>query len=442
MKGLTVNVTVENLAPCKKLLRVEVEAAAVDAVFAAVTADFQKSAQLPGFRPGKAPKSAVERAYGPRIEEEVKRKLMNEHYQKAVNEQKLNPVVYPDIEEIQFGRGQSLQFAATIETAPDFELPDYKGLPVKREKAEITDADVVKALDVLREQRAEYKDIERAVSEGDFVVVNYTGTCDGKPLTDLAPTARGITQQTGFWLRVEKDHFIPGFTPQLVGAKKGDTREVKVTFPTDFVSAPLQGKDGVYNVEVVEVKEKVLPELTEELAKGFGAESLEKLHEGVRTDLQNDRAFRAERGTRDQLVRELLGRVTFELPETVVQTETRSVVYNIVAENQQRGVPREILEKQKDEIYQSAASTAKERVKLTFLTRRIAEKESLKVTQEEITRRVLVLAQQYQMEPAKFIKELQKRDGFGEIHEQLLVAKVVDFLLKEAKVEEVSPAAI
>ncbi len=436
------NVTVENLAPCKKLLRVEVEASAVDAVFAAVTADFQKQAQLPGFRPGKAPRAAVERAYGARIDEEVKRKLMNEHYQKAVNDQKLSPVVYPDIEEIQFGRGQSLQFAATIETAPEFELPDYKGMPVKREKVDLTEADVTKALDVLREQRADYKDIDRAVAEGDFVVVNYTGTCDGKPLTDLAPTARGITQQTDFWLRIEKDHFIPGFTPQLVGAKKGDTREVKVTFPTDFVSAPLQGKDAVYRVEIVQLKEKVLPELTDELAKGFGAESLEKLHEGVKADLQNDRVFRAERATRDQLVRELLGRVTFELPETLVQSETRSVVYNVVAENQQRGVPRELLEKQKDEIYQSAASTAKERVKLGFLARRIAEKETLKVTQDEITRRVLVLAQQYQMEPAKFIKELQKRDGFGEIHEQLLIAKVVDFLLKEAKVEEVSPAAI
>ncbi len=436
------NVTVENLAPCKKLLRVEVEAAAVDAVFASVTSDFQKQAQLPGFRPGKAPKSAVERAYGPRIEEEVKRKLINEHYQKAVADQKLSPVVYPDIEEIQFGRGQSLQFAATLETAPEFELPEYKCLPVKREKVTITDADVVKALDVLREQRAEYKDIERELREGDYAVVNYAATCDGKPLTDLAPTARGLTKQDGYWLRIEKDHFIPGFTPQLIGAKKGETREVKVTFPTDFVSAPLQGKEGVYSVEIVQLKEKVLPELTEELAKGFGAESLEKLREGVQIDLQNDRAFRAERATRDQVVRELLARVTFELPETVVQTETRSVVYNIVAENQQRGVPREILEKQKDEIYQSAATTAKERVKLNFLARRLAEKESLKVTQEEITRRVLVLAQQYQMEPGKFIKELQKRDGFGEIHEQLLIAKVVDFLLKEATVEEVSPAAI
>lgn len=435
------NVTVENLAPCRKLLRVEVEATAVDAAFAAVAADFRKHAQIPGFRPGKAPIAAVERAYGPRIEEEVKRALINEHYQKAVTEQKINPVVYPDVEEIQFGRGQSLQFAATIETAPEFELPDYKALPVKRETAAVTEEDVAKAFDVLCEQRADYKDVEAAVEDGLFVVVNYTGTCDGRPLTELAPTARGITEKSGFWLRIEKDHFIPGFTTQLIGAKKGETREVKVTFPADFISAPLQGKEGIYRVEIVQVKEKVLPELTEELAKSFGAESLEKLREGVKTDLQNDRQFRTERATRDQIVRELLGRVAFELPDTLVQTETRNVVYNIVAENQQRGVPRELLEKQKDEIYSSASTTAKDRVKLAFLARRIAEKESLKVTQEEITRRVLVLAQQYQMEPGKFIKELQKREGFGEIHEQLLIAKVVDFLLKEAKVEEAAPAS-
>ena len=125
------NVTVENLAPCKKLVRVELDAAAVDAAFAATEKDFQKQAHLPGFRPGKAPIPMVVRKYEPDIKDEVKRKLIGDSYREALEEKKLDVLGYPDIEEIQFGRGQALQFAATIETPPEFQLPEYKGLPAQ-----------------------------------------------------------------------------------------------------------------------------------------------------------------------------------------------------------------------------------------------------------------------------------------------------------------------
>jgi len=128
-----VNITVENLAPCKKLVRVEVEAQKVDETLDKVAKDFQREANLPGFRPGKAPRDMVLRKYGKDIEDEAKRKLISEAYKSALEEQKLDVLGYPDIEEIQFSRGQPLQFAATIETSPDFELPEYKGIPVKRD---------------------------------------------------------------------------------------------------------------------------------------------------------------------------------------------------------------------------------------------------------------------------------------------------------------------
>src|ERR1700742_84589 len=124
-----VNASVENLAPCKRLVRVELDATAVDAAFDAITKDFQKQAALPGFRPGKAPRDMVVKKYAAEIKDEAKRKLIGENYRKALEEQKLQVLGYPDIEEIQFDRGQNLIFAATVETAPDFQLPEYKGLP-------------------------------------------------------------------------------------------------------------------------------------------------------------------------------------------------------------------------------------------------------------------------------------------------------------------------
>ena len=200
------NVTVENLAPCKKLVRFEVDAQAVDEAYASVTKDFVKQAKMSGFRPGKAPEAMVAKQYAKDIDEEVKRKLTGDAYRKGIKEQNLNVVGYPDIEEIQFGRGQTLQFAATVEINPEFELPDYRAIPAKREPAVVTDEDVAKAIDALRGQAADFKKVERAVQDGDYVVINYTGTSDGKPLTEIAPTARGLTEQKGFWVEAGLVH--------------------------------------------------------------------------------------------------------------------------------------------------------------------------------------------------------------------------------------------
>ena len=435
------NVTVETLGPCKKLLRVELDLAAVDAAFASVTKDYQRQAQLPGFRVGKAPRDMIIKSFGARIDEEVKRKLISEAYPKALEQEKIRAAVQPDIEEIQFGRGQTLQFAATVETQPEFELPEYKGLPVKRETVVITDADVDKALNVLREQRTDYKDVARPVAAGDIAVVNYTGTCDGKPITDTAPTARGLTEQKAFWLRCEAGQFIPGFTEQLHGMNAGEKRTVNVDFPPDFVSAELVGKHGVYAVELVQVKERLLPEVTDEFAKGFGAESLEKLRAGIHADLGADRNTKASRAVRDQLIQSLLSKVSFDLPESIVLQETRGIVYNVVQENQQRGIPKEAIEQQKDVIFANANASAKDRVKAMFLLNRIAEKEGVKVEQQEILERVNAMAQQYQMPIQKLIKQLEERGGFGEIHEQILVGKVLDFLQLQANVEDVPASA-
>ena len=433
------NISVENLAPCKKLLRVDVEAKAVDEAFADVTKNFQKQAALPGFRPGKAPKELVAKKYEADIKDEVKRKLIGDHYRKVVEEKKLHVIGYPDIEEIQFGRGQNLQFAATIETAPEFPLPDYKGLPVKRENKTVIDEDVERALKLLSQQHVKFETVARELRMDDIAVVNYTGNCDGKPITETAPTAKGLTEKKNFWLDIEPEAFIAGFARQMVGAKAGDKRTVNVDFPADFVTKELAGKKGTFEVEILEVKEKVLPPMDDELAKKYGAENLEKLRAGVRTDLENELKYSQAKAIRAQIVRALLDRVQFDLPETPVAQATRNVVYDIVRENSQRGVSRELIEKQKDEIYSAAAANAKERVKLAFIIQRIAEQEKISVSQEDVLQRANALAAAYQIPLEKFIKDLQKRNGINELYDQIAHEKVLDFLETNAKIEEAAP---
>ena len=400
-----------------------------------------RTAKFAGFRPGKAPRDMVVRKYEKDIADEVKRKLISESYREAVKEQKLD-VVASDIEEIQFSRGQPLQFAATVETAPEFSLPEYKGLPVKREARTVTNDDMERALTVLREQQVSFNTVDRPAQAGDIAVVNYTGTIDGKPLTDIAPTAAGLTEKTGFWVEMQSGAFIPGFSDQLLGAKAGEKRTVNVDFPADFVTPQLAGRKGVYEVEVVEVKEKALPALDDAFAKSYGAESVEKLREGVGQDLENELRHTQDKSTQGQIVRGLLDRVNFELPESAVAQETKNVVYNLVRENQKRGLSRESIEKHKDEIYSVATRNAKERVKLAFLVQKIAEKEQIEVSREEMSHRIAQLAAVYQIPAEKFVKELQKRNGFSEVYEQLLIEKTIAFLTQNAVIEEVPPGSL
>jgi len=435
-----VNVSVENLAPCKKLLRVELDAKSVDEIFDAVASDIQKQASLPGFRPGKAPRAMVVKKYAAEIKDEAKRKLIGENYQKAIKDQKLNVVGYPDIEEVQMERGQNVIFTATVETAPDFQLPEYKGLPAKIEAKTVTDADLVRALDMLRGQDAKFENVTRELANGDMAVVSYTGTCEGKPLTELAPTAKGLTGQKNFWVEMKPGSFILGFSEQLLGAKAGDKRTVNVDFPADFVTKELQGKKGVYEVEIVEVKEKVLPALDDALAKKFGAEDLEKLKVGVRADLENELKYSRAKAIRQQVVQSLLEKLNFDLPETAVAQETRNVVHDLVRQNMQRGIGRELIESQKDEIYTAAAGNAKERVRLAFIVQRIAEQEKLSATQDDVLKRAQQLAMMYQTPLDQFIKDLQKRNGVNELYEQVIHEKVMDLLEKNASVTETAPA--
>jgi trigger factor len=299
----------------------------------------------------------------------------------------------------------------------------------------VTDEDVERAIKMLAQQHVKFETVQRELRMGDIAVVNYTGTCDGKPITDTAPTARGLTEKKSFWLDIEPNAFIEGFAAQMTGAKAGEKRTVTVDFPADFVTKELQTKKGVFEVEILEVKEKILPPIDDELAKKYGAENLEKLRAGVRQDLENELKHSQSRAIRGQIVRSLLERAQFELPETPVANVTRDVVYDIVRENTRRGISREIIEKQKDEIYSNAAANAKERVRVSFLVQRIADNEKITVSQEDALSQARMIAATHQIPLDQLLKDLQKRDSVRELFDQALHEKVLAFLESNAKIE-------
>ena len=434
---MEVNIT--DLSPCKKQLRIEIDAETVNAKFDAVAKDFRRHAHLPGFRQGKAPLANVMRSYGDKIGEEAKRTLMSDSYAKALKENELRPVIMPEVEELQFGHGKPFQYLATLEVAPAFEMPEYIGIEVEKERRSVNDADIAKALDTLREQRVSYADMDRPAVEEDFIVVNFTGTIDDKPITDLIKVARGLTEQKNFWLHKTQNPLIPGTVEALIGSSKGDKKTVTVTIPDDFVYEEIVGKEAKYEIEIVQVKEKSLPELDDKFAKGFGAENMDKLREGVESDLKNELEYSKKKSIRNQCVDKLLGAVNCDLPETIVNEATRAAVHNIVQQNHQRGVGKEIIEENKDKIYANAKTDAEVRVKANYILSKIAEKEGIKVTDQELSRQVAALAAQQKVKPQKLAQQLKDNGTLYQVQEEIMNAKVIDLLEEKAKVTEIDP---
>lgn len=432
-------VTITDLSPCKKQLRIEIDAETVNAKFDAVAKDFRRHAHLPGFRQGKAPLANVMRSYGDKIGEEAKRTLMSDSYAKALKENELRPVIMPEVEELQFGHGKPFQYLATLEVTPAFEMPEYIGIEVEKERRSVNDADIAKALDTLREQRVSYADMDRPAVEDDFIVVNFTGTIDDKPITDLIKVARGLTEQKNFWLHKTQNPLIPGTVEALIGSSKGDKKTVTVTIPDDFVYEEIVGKEAKYEIEIVQVKEKSLPELDDKFAKGFGAESMDKLREGVESDLKNELEYSKKKSIRNQCVDKLLSAVNCDLPETIVNEATRAAVHNIVQQNHQRGVGKEIIEENKDKIYANAKTDAEVRVKANYILSKIAEKEGIKVTDQELSRQVAAMAAQQKIKPQKLAQQLKDNGTIYQVQEEIMNAKVIDLLEEKAKVTEIDP---
>ena len=434
-------ITLENIAPCRKKLRIEVEAERVAGARAEILQEFRKAAQVPGFRPGKAPEPIVEAQYSRQIEEELRKRLIPETYRQAIAEQKVRAVGFPQIESVEWERGKPMVYAALVDTAPEFPVPEYKGIPLKKTQAILTDEEVTHMLESLRDQHADFVAVEgRGLRTGDFAVVNYTGVADGKPISELVPDVKTLGENKEFWLLIQSDAFLPGFCDQLLGTPVGERRQVLVDFPADFPQKPLAGRKATYFVEVTAIKEKKLPELNEEFAKKVGAENLDKLREDLRKHMQAERDRQVDADLRNQIIGFLLGKAEFELPESLVTQETRSIIYDVVREQTMQGATKEQLEEKKDEIYGFATRNAKDRLRSSFILDAIAEAEQIKVEPAEVEARLAELAKRARVTVEKLKAELAEREAESEIEEQVRVRKTLDLLLAHAKIESVLPA--
>ncbi len=380
----------------------------------------------------------IERKFRKDIQDEVTKKLVSKSYHEAVAEKQLRVVSLTNLEDVEFGDDRSMRFRATVVTAPEFELPEYKGIAVELPSAEVTDADVDKALEGLREQSADFTDVpERALALEDFAVIDFDGSIDGMPISEIVPNAsKNLHGGKKFWLRVAGDNFLPRFVDQIVGMNIGETRSVQVEFPAEFPVPELAGKKADYAVTLNEIKQKVLPELNDEFAaKLMPGKTLHDLRHTLEHNLEHEKEHEIERAKEQQVVRFLHEHVSFDLPPALLKNETRRALNELVHRNRERGVPDEMLKDKEKELIEGAGSLAAHRLKTNFILHRIAERENIKITRDDIDERIREQAAQYNVPVDKMRKELEQNDRIDGLAEELLLGKTLDFLKSTATVQ-------
>ena len=294
----TMKVEVEKQPGSVSKLQIELPADEVAKEWDAIANSFARFAKIPGYRPGKAPRAVIDKRFRKEIQDELTKKLVSKSYHEAVEQEQLRVASLTNIEDIEFGEDKSMRFRATVVTAPEFELPDYKNIPVQLPDTKISEAEVEAAIERLRDQSADFVDVpERALQMGDFAVLDFEGSIENKPISEIAPQAsKNLHGGKKFWLHLAPENFLPKFCEQLIGLKPGETRLVIVNFPNDFPVKELAGKKADYAVTLREIKEKVLPPIDDALAaKLVPGKTLAALREMIEHDLEHAKEHDSER---------------------------------------------------------------------------------------------------------------------------------------------------
>ena len=434
---------IKELPSCKRAIYVKLAPDVVSESRDKVSGNIAKHATVPGYRPGKAPKAMVIKRYKKAIDDEVQRKLVGETIEEIVKGEKLRILAYGDVEDIEFLPDGSFSYKIIAIIRPEFDLPEYKGLAIKQMPDEVDEADVDNSIDRLRERLAEFKESGEGaeLALGSYAVLQYKGTIEGEPVSEkLGQTRLSYWDSNDqFWIEIgskyEKD-FFPGLSEHVTGMKKGEAREVSITYPEDFQEEGLRGVTVDYALTLKEITSRVLPEVDDALAAKILGEgkTLEDLKTQIREDVGSNKKNQNVRLARTQAARALSSLVEFDVPEHQVANETKRIAEQMVQQQLRSGVSEEILEEHQGALVAAASGMAASNVKERYLLVRIAEKEGLQVSHDEVLGYLAEIAPQTGLSLEQLHKRVHSNGAETRIEEDLLIGKALDFLIANASV--------
>lgn len=410
-------------ADCKRSLQIEIPLTEVEKAKERVTASLRQRVRLPGFRPGKAPLSMIQSRFESDIRSEVLDLLLPQAFREKVEHDELKVVGQPNISDLKFEPGQPIRFTADFEVAPEFEMSEYRGLAVRYEEPVVSDEEVSKRLDLTRESKADYANLDpRPIEDKDYVLVH---------LQSLSGLAEKIDQDVQ--IQVGGDDTLAGFNEALLGATPGDTKQVDITYPADYGQEKLAGKTVKFELTPKFIRKKELPALDDEFARDLGDyQTLDELREAIKKSLFQEKQHAAQQQAKEELIDRLVEANQFPIPETYVDRQIENQVRAQLAAIAGRGIDPTTIKLDWAKVKDSQRDKAVRNVRASLLLEKISEREGIGATKDEVDREVQRIARQEREAAAVTRARLDKDGALARIAGQIQAEKTLQFLFEQA----------
>ncbi len=431
--GLNLKVDIKDVGPCKKHISVTVSESDIQQLREETVADLSRGTAVPGFRAGKVPEKLLAKRFRKEISDQLKQKLLLQSLEQVSEEHDLDPINEPelDVENLEVPESGDFDYEFEVEVRPVFELPDYSNITIRRPTREITDEDVAQARDRYLAGFGQVVPYEGAVEAGDYVVCDVEFTHNGEVIREFDEITIRVRPKLSFW-----DAEVDGFQDLMVGAKADDVRELDLKISREATDVEMRDETVHAKFTVLDVKRMELPELDDEMLERIGAESKEKLDELLKDSLTRQVSYEQRQKTREQVLEKITESASWELPEGLVRKHVDNALRREILEMQQAGFTRQQIMARESQLRQQSLSVTQQALKEHFVLDRIASKEDIECTNEDISMEIAYMAMQQGESPRKLRARLIKSGMIENLEAQIRERKSVDFILSKANFED------
>jgi trigger factor len=411
-------------ADCKRSVEIEIPLEEVEKTRERVTSSLRLRVRLPGFRPGKAPLSMIQSRFESDIRNEVLEMLLPQAFREKVEKDGIKVVGQPNITDLKFEAGQPIHFKADFEVAPEFEIGEYRGLAAKYEEPQVSAEEIDKRLESTREEKADYVNLDpRPIESGDYVLVHL------KSLEGLAEPI-----DTDVQIQVGGEETLPAFNDALIGLSPEETKEVEVTYPADYGQETLAGKTVKFELSPKTLRKKELPALDDEFARDLGDfQSLDELKEAIRKSIYSEKQYAAQQVAKEEIIDKLVEANQFAIPEAYIDRQIENQVRSQLNDLAGRGIDPKSIKLDWAKVKESQSAKATRNVRASLLLEKIAEKEGIHATKEEVDAEVQRIARRDREAVAVTRAKLEKDGAVGRISGHIQAEKTLQFLFENAQ---------
>lgn len=429
------NTKIENINDTRKKIVTSFTKEEVSQQRDKVIDEFVRGAKISGFRPGHAPKAMVEKTYAESIKAQTERSLTSQAVD-AMN--KIEDFDIYAIVNIEHDDKDGCVLTFTADIYPEIKMPESLETKVELKPTDATEEEIDNAIQYYRNQRAKYEEVDREIQKGDFVRLSYSGKIDGKSVADIAKDMPLYADQKSTWEEAGNENApgIQSIVQGIIGMKKGQKKTITHEFPKEMPIADLAGKKADYDVEILEIRQKELPEIDEEFLKAFSAKDIDDLKAKIKDGIEADKKNNNEVMKRQMAVEQLLEKVSFEIPESAVDDERESIIQEMMMRFVSSGASKADIEKNKDALIETSKKEAQGRAKMRVFLNRVAKDAKLKVDNEDMSRVLWQEAMRTRVKPEELIKQLKKEPGrANRLRSDALLQKAINYLADKCTVE-------